>query len=239
MTDRLYLPNVTLVVLDSMCHRLTAMAIRDCLKHAVFAAINIHTNSRDQINIEKANYFDAPAFAAKEDVMLYLWREVPQRVETSHFLFIQWDSWILDASCWREDWLQYDYIGAPWPFHQENTDMIVGNGGFSLRSTALMRYVAEQSFDMPTAEDHLLCRDLRPQLEAMGFRWAPTEVASEFAFECEPYHRAFGFHGIFNWPYLMSRREIQTRLKDAPQYVRGSYAYEQMCDAMKARVRQR
>ena len=233
--DPLSLSNVTLVVVDSMCHRLTAMAIRDCLKHAVFGAINIHTNFPQHINIAEAHYFDAPAFDTKDDVMRYLWREVPQRVKTSHFLFIQWDSWILDASCWRDEWLQYDYIGAPWPFHEDGRN--VGNGGFSLRSVKLMRFVAENFFEIYTAEDYIICRDLRPVLEPMGFRWAPTEVAAEFAFECEPSRRSFGYHGLFNWPHLMSRREIQTRLKDAPQYVRGSYAYEQMCDAIRARAR--
>lgn len=34
--------------------------------------------------------------------------------------------------------LQYDYIGAPWPKHQNDNIILVGNGGFSLRTKSIM-----------------------------------------------------------------------------------------------------
>lgn len=36
------------------------------------------------------------------------------------------------------DFLEWDYIGAPWPRHQNDTQNGVGNGGFSLRTRAVM-----------------------------------------------------------------------------------------------------
>jgi hypothetical protein len=33
-----------------------------------------------------------------------------------------------------EPFLDYDFIGAPWPEGQEENSLLVGNGGFSLRS---------------------------------------------------------------------------------------------------------
>lgn len=40
-----------------------------------------------------------------------------------------------------EDFLQWDYIGAPWPAHQNDNKKGVGNGGFSLRSKSIMRKI--------------------------------------------------------------------------------------------------
>ena len=37
-----------------------------------------------------------------------------------------------------EDFLDYDYVGAPWPKEQNDNSLLVGNGGFSLRSKKAM-----------------------------------------------------------------------------------------------------
>jgi hypothetical protein len=60
-------------------------------------------------------------------------------------LNVQHDSTIIDSNKWTDQYLNYDYIGAPWPMHIiQATDMVagridnipnvVGNGGFSLRT---------------------------------------------------------------------------------------------------------
>ncbi len=37
-----------------------------------------------------------------------------------------------------EKFLEYDYVGAPWPIHQDDNSLGVGNGGFSLRSKSAL-----------------------------------------------------------------------------------------------------
>jgi hypothetical protein len=219
----IYLKDVTLVVVDSMSHALTAMAIHECTKHAIFRAINIHTNAPELIPVSEAHYYEAPLFPTKDDVMWYLWQEVPKPLRTSHFLFIQWDSWITNPARWRPEYLEYDYIGAPWPFHEDEHQ--VGNGGFSLRSARLARHVASTMGreTLVSSEDHMLCRYYRTQLEAEGFRWAPIELAREFSYECEAPHDTFGYHAMFNWPYVLTREQIDERLRIAPAYVREQH----------------
>lgn len=51
-----------------------------------------------------------------------------EQIKSRHFLIFQTDSCLLKEGV--DEFLQYDYIGAPWP-HMKN---MVGNGGFSLRS---------------------------------------------------------------------------------------------------------
>ena len=42
------------------------------------------------------------------------------------------------------DFLKYDYIGAPWPLDQNDNKNLVGNGGFSLRSKSVMLKVIDK-----------------------------------------------------------------------------------------------
>ena len=51
-------------------------------------------------------------------------------------LLYQEDSCIFNDNI--EQFLIYDYIGAPWPLHQNDNSKNVGNGGFSLRSKSKM-----------------------------------------------------------------------------------------------------
>jgi hypothetical protein len=143
-------------------------------------------------------------------------------VEVAH----QWDSWIINPAAWRPEFLEYDYIGAPWQHRlvEEHPDVAVGNGGFSLRSTALAHRCREFSRPRLVPEDHLICFNHRKELEAEGFRFAPIDVASEFAFETiAPEPRApmpFGFHGAFNWWRILSEEQVNERLRLMPRHMR-------------------
>lgn len=56
-------------------------------------------------------------------------------------LLFQEDSIIFRSNI--EDFLDYDYIGAPWPLHTNDTQGRVGNGGFSLRTRKIMLTICE------------------------------------------------------------------------------------------------
>jgi hypothetical protein len=118
--------------------------------------------------------------------------ELHRYVTTSHCLTIHADSWVDTPDAWDDEWLQYDYIGAPWPPGHTGTEYRVGNSGFCLRSKPLL----EATVALPT--DHYVwrgkrkegCRDdvatcvmYRQELEARGLRFAPVDVAARFAFE--------------------------------------------------------
>jgi hypothetical protein len=205
------LPRVTLVTVDSVANDLTAKALEDTyVQIEPYTAIN-SMGGHDSI-------------AAVEECM---WYQIPTLLTTSHALFIQYDGWVLDGSLWRDEWLRYDYIGAPWPWH---AGYQVGNGGFSLRSRKLMQFLADNrtTFPVRTPEDDTLCRAYRPFLESHGFRWAPTMIAEDFSFERERPHRTFGFHGIFNWPHVLSPEGLAERKALANDYVRGKVEWKEL-----------
>lgn len=121
-------------------------------------------------------------------------------VETSHALVIQHDGFVLNPSAWADDFLEWDYIGAPWAVEGGR---VVGNGGFSLRSRRLLQRTAAIDIVRPAGvpEDWFVCVIAREQLSADGFRFAPPELAHRFSFEGDPvfgvsWNAQFGFHGL-------------------------------------------
>lgn len=136
-------------------------------------------------------------------------------ISTEHYLIIQTDGYILNPKAWDDQFLQYDYIGAPWghsPLHDwpphkpVGLDNSVGNGGFSLRSKRLGIAVREIfttlsseswfTMDRWYPEDCFICRDLRPTFPQLGLNFAPEDVALRFSCENHKYTNQFGFHGM-------------------------------------------
>jgi hypothetical protein len=113
-------------------------------------------------------------------------------IDTRHCLTIQPDSWIETPEAWDDGWLQYDYIGAPWPPGHTGTDVRVGNSGFCLRSKLLLEATAALPNDSYVwrgkrkdgcRDDVITCVMNREYLEGRGLRFAPVDVAARFAFE--------------------------------------------------------
>jgi len=128
-------------------------------------------------------------------------------IRTDFVLVIQYDGYVLRPKKWDNIFLNYDYIGAPWPkdvhFTNEGVNVRVGNGGFSLRSKRLLNILNELHLpftDNGTGyfnEDGLLCVYYRKQLEQHGIRFAPVTVAAKFSHESDcpdSESQPFGFH---------------------------------------------
>lgn len=218
---KLQLPDVTLVMVETREHALAKMAVEDCLAVAEFGDVLIVTDQPKQF-AELYNAGLPPRFKVVEDWPTKLgwsqswWYDVPPLLQTAYTLNIQWDSWICDPTQWTNEFLQYDYLGAPW-WHKDGKN--VGNGGFSLVSTRLKRYLYDNQRQYPCVvalDDDLLCRKYRPALEDRGFAWAPESLAHKFAFECcrpSPTSKHFGFHAMFNWSEVLPQDRLRERVK--------------------------
>lgn len=130
-------------------------------------------------------------------------------VDTDFVLLFQNDGFILNPNNWSDDFLNYDYIGAPWPIYDKSR---VGNGGFSLRSKKFLNIVKDLNYlektpsygEAFTPEDHLLCKHYYNFLTQAGIKFAPVDLAIRFSFE-QPlpeypfwtHDMSFGFHGLF------------------------------------------
>lgn len=124
-------------------------------------------------------------------------------IDTDHCILVHWDGYAVNRHCWDNRFLDYDYIGAPWP--QWLNPARVGNGGFSLRSKQWLRACSQTPCWMGVPEDDWCCHQNRHLFEKAGMRIAPVSVASKWGIEhpieeCpkRTVNDTFGFHGFFH-----------------------------------------
>ncbi len=117
-------------------------------------------------------------------------------------LIVQWDGFVIHADAWRQEFLDYDYIGAPWQDYPEPWS--VGNGGFSLRSRALLVALQDPALEAVHPEDICICQMHRAALEGNGIRFAPRAVARHFSVEDgELTSDILGFHSPCHLPAIL------------------------------------
>lgn len=200
----LELPDVTLVLIETREHDLGQLALEDCEARARFGEVVVFTDRPAQFIRADRTVVTVPDWPNKMGWSRCFWYDVAPHIGTSHALCVQWDSWIVAPEMWTDEFLEYDYIGAPWWY---NDGRNVGNGGFCLRSTKLLRFIRRFRAQFPCItdlDDDLYCRHYRPVLQGEGFEWAPEPLAQRFAFECvrpDPTARHFGFHAAYNFDY--------------------------------------
>lgn len=228
-------PTISISCIETRHHEKAAMALVQTLRvckdlpiQRVYWFSNTQCPSQPEIAAEfgegfmkwiTINPFDAEKSFNRQLEKLTL-DLLPRAVETDFNLVIQADGYAVNAKAWTDEFFNYDYIGASWPWELPGRD--VGNGGFSWRSKKLYQAILDvrrkYSFvdlisNIPTievvqdkfkgqfvAEDNLVCKVYRPILEKeYGIRFAPAALADQFSVETNsntPWlGKSFGFHG--------------------------------------------
>ncbi|MGZ3688452.1 MAG: DUF5672 family protein [Bdellovibrionota bacterium] len=231
----LQLQDVTLCAVDSIRVPLTVRALKRSQEKCRFAdsLLLTHLPAEGPFRVQKISPIES--FGAYSAFML---RDFGSMIKTPFVLTVQWDGYVVDPSAWTPEFLQYDYIGAPWVWFP---NMTVGNGGFSLRSKKLLDAIRHPSFVIPPGnlpEDTVICRVNRPMLERdFGIRFAPEALADRFSYEnITAKGPTFGFHGMKQlWrymnddevPFLASNYELGGRLDH--EYVELILQYFHQC----------
>ena len=153
--EMLALPTITLLCVETRDPKLAHWAIERCWAGATFAKTVLIT-SLEKVKERKAGieYVQAPAIKSTKDYSELLLSGLRQYVEGTHVLVIQWDSFVIHPELWTDEFLNYDYIGAVWPHHPQAP---VGNGGFSLRSSKLLKALEDDRFVKKHPEDYCIC----------------------------------------------------------------------------------
>lgn len=193
---KLQLPGVTLIIVDGVEFARAKTALLHCTSLCDFADAKILTHLpaedhfRHQIKPIESIY----------DYSEFVIKELANYFTTSHVLMAQWDGFVWQTAMWSDEFLQYDYIGAPWPdkFLVKGIPrhFNVGNGGFSLRSRRLQEFLRDDpNIIVHKVEDVAICQLNRAYLEVKGFTFAPAEIARRFSWELLDQQPAFGAHG--------------------------------------------
>ena len=201
--SRLALPSVTLCAVSSSNLAATVQAMEASLERIDFAKALLFTHfEREDFRPQpdpRIEFVRINPILSSKAYSRFILDDLARHIETDHCLIAQWDGHVIDEKQWRDEFLEYDYIGAIWPQFDDGHN--VGNGGFSLRSKLLMEACAGAEFQSHHPEDIAICRTNRAMLEAKGFRFAPAKIADWFAAErAGNLENSFGYHGIFLMP---------------------------------------
>lgn len=219
------LSSVTLLIIDCIDIPRAQKALDISTKHIQFGAVkfltSLKTNDKRKVEIPHIDSIEKYSEFCIKDLYKY--------VDTEFVLMIQYDGFILNPQSWTDEFLKYDYIGAPWFIEREfwftkfglprelKGQTVVGNGGFSLRSKKFLETsakLAEQGvFKKYQPEDLQLCVFHKKEMEQEGIVFAPKEVAEKFSVEGSDcvYDAQFGFHGL-EWT------DISKWIKENPEW---------------------
>lgn len=207
LTFRLSLPDVTLVAISSVNLDATVAALTKSMARIDFGAAKLLTDKRPAHLPTGCALVPIAPLASARAYSTFLFHGLADHVDTPHCLLVQWDGYVLRPEAWRTDFLDYDFVGASWPQFPDGHD--VGNGGFSLRSRALMEACRDRAFRPSHPEDLAIGRANRPWLERCGLRFAPKVLADAFSTErAGNLTETFGFHGVWHMPQILGNEQF-------------------------------
>jgi hypothetical protein len=210
----LELNDVTLIAVDCVNLLRLYNPLKYCTDKIKYNSVKIITHKqecnylKDKFN-QDIEFVFIPKIKSIEEYSYFIIKELNKYFSTSHCLIFQNDGWVVNPNAWTNEFLEYDYIGAPWYWlrniairsdHKEYNGNIVGNGGFSLRSKKLCDILANsKEIENTHPEDGQICTVYDKFLESKGIKFASEELAAKFSVEnCEIYSGQFGHHnGIF------------------------------------------
>ena len=224
MKKKLGLPNITLLAASSVKIDLVQDALKISSYEIDFGAIKLLSSTKPKIKFPEIEYIHIPKMNLDGYCKLII-ENLYEYFNTTHCLIIQDDSFVVNPDQWNNDFLNFDYIGAPWtktvsppwtktvsPKENINIELVnnrVGNGGFSLRSKKLALVCKKLNFsDLKfkfsiNNQDIIICHYLYDYMKKKDIKFAPIKLASNFSMEHEKtnnqygydINKVFGFHG--------------------------------------------
>ena len=198
---KLQLPDVTLCAMTSVNVRATVKAMEYSMRGIDFGDAVLITHEKPSYLPDTIRYSHTDPLNSIDDFNYKMVYELGSHIRTDYAMIVHADGFIVHPEMWRDEFLDYDYIGSPWPIPPEGDTTTyrdkdgnlcrVGNS-VGIRSKRLMDFPAkagipwegEYAFGkMWFHEDGFICCKIKHLLEAEGMRIAPLEVAKYFGHE--------------------------------------------------------
>lgn len=198
--------DITLININTIATKRAVDVLNFCNKVLKFKKTIIVANDRPS-NIASSIDYVPCSVNSITDYNEFILNKLNSFVETSHCLVVQNDGFIINPHLWQDEFLNYDYIGAPWNLNQMRVwgrTNRIGNGGFSLRSKKLLSYTQNlKNINYSIPEDVTNSLIIEKNKE---FKYPSVNIAVKFSLESPqedfPYdfNNCLGFHGkdIYN-----------------------------------------
>ena len=211
------LPNITLVTISSVNITGHLKALQYSSRYINFGEVLLLSdtdNDESSLYGSHIKHKKINKLSSKSDYSKFVVYELYKYINTEFCLIIQADGFVINPHLWQNQFLQYDYIGAPWPDFYKDFDgnnIRVGNGGFSLRSKKLLEVPLHENFELhwdaltQDSEDTNICAWRKDYYLRQGIKFAPLDVAKYFAHEnyslVSEVHgiQPFGFHTCYGY----------------------------------------
>ena len=193
------LPNVDLIIIDCIREHDALEILEHCSNMINFGGLKLFTDKK-----VKSNF--AEIIKIKEIYNLQEYSNfcltLNDYIKNDFVLLIQRDGFIINSHLWDDNFLCFDYIGAPWTnFGNYIND--IGNGGFSLRSKYYLEYAASFKSTNGQPEDYFLNEINFDKAKKFDINYPDLNIALKFSVEnFVPkiknklnLHNSFGFHG--------------------------------------------
>lgn len=207
----LKLPRVQLVAVSSIRIDATIKALEYSCRGVEFSSAMLISHERPAVLPAHIRFAACQPLRSLDDYSYYMIYHLAQHIDSDYVLVIQSDGFVVNPASWHDVFLEYDYIGAPFPppvdpnQYRDAFGRIfrVGNGGFSLRSRKLVELPLKFNLEWKPFhgffnEDGFICAQYRHVYEECGMKFAPIEVAKFFSHESMIPEiqgvRPFGFH---------------------------------------------
>ena len=196
------LHNVEIISINTHNPEASVKAIEYSSREFDFAAKKIFSH-RMPYNIvtDDIQHIKINEFKLRESYSYFVLNELINYVHSEFIMMIHDDGFIINPHLWDDAFLEYDYIGAPWPGPKDDSVGRVGNGGFCIRSRKLIEVCKNLPNYNGENDDWFVGVTNRDLLVQQGFKFAPVSLAMKFALElpieeCEySLDNCFGFHG--------------------------------------------
>lgn len=196
MRSILRLPEVTLIAMGSTNIEGNLKALEYSCRNIAWGAVKFVTDKKvwvpSYIQVEYT-----PSITSIDQWNYDVVYNLGEHVDTPYALLIHPDGFIVNPQSWMDIFLEYDYIGAPWPlptddfsYRDINGEVIRVGNSISIRSKRLLDLAAKQQLEWKafhgfSNEDGYICVNMRHKYLEAGMTFAPISVAKYFSREYE------------------------------------------------------
>ena len=191
-----YIPNVTLVAVATTEVEATLKAIKYSTKELRFDRVVLFSHYKPLSDFDEYDYIKIEPFDNVGDWGRFIVFDLYKYITTNYIILIHADGFIVNPASWDDNFLNYDYIGAPWPIPKDNFSyrdnlgniVRVGNS-VSLRSYKLLKMPSDLNLSWDRLdhgyfhEDGFLAVQFRHIFQENGIKFAPFDIACKFSRE--------------------------------------------------------
>lgn len=191
-----HIPNITLVAVATTKVEATLKAIEYSTKDLRFDNVILFSHYKPDSDFHGYEYIKIEPFSNVGDWGRFIVFDLYKYISTDYIILIHADGFIVNPESWDENFLRYDYIGAPWPVPKDGFSyrdylgniIRVGNS-VSLRSYKLLKMPSDLNLTWDNLdhgyfhEDGFLAVQFRHVLQEKGIVFAPFTVACKFSRE--------------------------------------------------------